>query len=109
MVVDLSPWAVKCINKKRRTFLRKGSDEVKGGHCMLAWPKVCRPPELVGLGFLDLQLFGYALRMRWLWLKRTDDSGPVWFCSALVNSDTLTVYYGVKQSQFTKPTPEPPH
>ena len=34
--------------------------------------------------------------------------GPVWFCSALVNSDTLTVYYGVKQSQFTKPTPEPP-
>ena len=34
--------------------------------------------------------------------------GPVWFCSALVNSDTLTAYYGVKQSQFTKPTPEPP-
>ena len=31
----------------------------------------------------------------------------VWFCSALVNSDTLTVYYGVKQSQFTKPTLEP--
>ena len=76
MVVDLSPWAVKCIDKKRRTFLRKGSDEVKGGHCMLAWPKVCRPPELGGLGFLDLQLFGYALRMRWLWLKRTDDSRP---------------------------------
>ena len=33
--------------------------------------------------------------------------GPVWFCSALVSSDTLTAYYGVKQSQFTKPTPEP--
>ena len=35
--------------------------------------------------------------------------GPVWFCNALVNSDILTVYYGVKQSQFTKPTPEPLH
>ena len=34
-------------------------------------------------------------------------SGPVWFCSALVNSNILTAYYGVKQSQFTKPTPEP--
>ena len=34
--------------------------------------------------------------------------GSVWFCSALVNSDTLIAYYGVKQSQFTKPTPEPP-
>ena len=33
--------------------------------------------------------------------------GSVWFCSALVNSDTLTVYYGVKQNQFTKQTPEP--
>jgi len=31
----------------------------------------------------------------------------VWFWSALVNSDTLTAYYGVKQSQFIKPTPEP--
>ena len=35
-------------------------------------------------------------------------SCPVCFGSALVNSDTLTDYYGVKQSQFTKPTPEPP-
>ena len=25
----------------------------------------------------------------------------------LINSDILTVNYGVKQSQFTKPTPEP--
>ena len=28
-------------------------------------------------------------------------------CSVLVNSNTLTVNYGVKQSQFTKPTSEP--
>ena len=40
-------------------------------------------------------------------LARIGDDDPVWFCSALVNSDTLTVYYGIKQSQFTKLTPEP--
>ena len=69
MVVDISPWAIKCIDKKRRAFLWKGTEDVKVGHC-------CRPPELGGLGFLDLQLFGYALRMRWLWLSRTDDNRP---------------------------------
>ena len=28
-------------------------------------------------------------------------------CSVLVNSDTLTANYGVKQRQFIKPTSEP--
>jgi len=31
---------------------------------------------LGGLGIIDLQHFGYALRMRWLWLKRTEDARP---------------------------------
>ena len=34
--------------------------------------------------------------------------GSCYICSMLVNSVTLTVNYGVKQSQFTKPTSEPP-
>jgi hypothetical protein len=28
------------------------------------------------LGIIDLEIFGYALRMRWLWLRRTDDERP---------------------------------
>ena len=32
--------------------------------------------ELVGLGIMDLNLFGYALRMRWLWFKKTDAARP---------------------------------
>ena len=76
MVVDLSPWAIKQIDKRRRAFLWNGSDDAKGGSCMLAWPKVCRPPELGGLGFLDLKLFSYTLRMRWLWMKRTEENRP---------------------------------
>jgi len=39
---------------------------------MVAWPTVCRPVELGGLGVTDLRLAGYVLQTRWLWLQRTD-------------------------------------
>jgi len=76
MANALPPWVIKCIDKHCRAFLWTGSDSAKLGNCLLAWSKVCRPPDLGGLGFLDLELFGYALRMRWLWFKRTDPSRP---------------------------------
>ena len=62
MVISLSPWVIKCIDKRRRAFLWAGSDSVSGGKCLLAWPKVCRPSELGGLGFLDLNIFALAMR-----------------------------------------------
>jgi len=74
MAVKISPWVIKCIDSYRRGFLWSGAESAKGGHCRLAWQAVCRPTELGGLGIVDLQHFRYALRMRWLWLKRTDDS-----------------------------------
>jgi hypothetical protein len=37
---------------------------------------VCQPPDLGGLGILDLNCFGFALRLKWLWLRRTDTSRP---------------------------------
>lgn len=37
----------------------------------MAWPHVCRPPALGGLGILDLRFFRFALRLRWAWLSRT--------------------------------------
>lgn len=43
MVVDISPWAIKCIDKKRRAFLWKGSDEVKGGTACLLGQKFGSP------------------------------------------------------------------
>ena len=46
----------------------------KGDIVFLAWPRVSRPPDLGGLGIVDLQCFGYALRMRWLWQRRADDA-----------------------------------
>lgn len=48
----------------------------KGGHCLIAWPKVCHSKELGGLGISDLKSLGYALRVCWPWLKKVDPNKP---------------------------------
>jgi hypothetical protein len=42
----------------------------------VAWGRVCRPVELKGLGIFSLKEMGWALRMRWLWLAKTDPGKP---------------------------------
>jgi hypothetical protein len=67
-----SPWIYKEIDKLRRAFIWTGSDTTNGGQCKVAWSRVARPQELGRLGVLDLMMIGYALRLRWSWLARTD-------------------------------------
>jgi hypothetical protein len=76
IATTISPWVIRMIDKRRRAFLWKGTAVVSGDQCKLAWPRVCRPTELGGLGFPNLELMGYALRLRWLWLRRTDAAKP---------------------------------
>ena len=76
LAIEISPWVIKCIDKLRRSFLWNGGASAKGGCCAIAWHKVCWLPELGGLGIINLELFGYALRLRWLWLQKTDTSRP---------------------------------
>jgi hypothetical protein len=76
MAIDLPSWALKAIDKIRRGFLWKGRKEVKGGHCLIAWSMVTRPPELGGLGISHLQNLGWALRMTWLWMQKTEPDRP---------------------------------
>jgi len=76
IALDLPPWCLKAVEKFCRNFLWRGRKEINGGHCLITWPKVSRPKELGGLGILDLQKFGWALRMRWLWLGKTDPNKP---------------------------------
>jgi len=72
LALELPPSVLKAIDKIRRAFLWKGRKDVKGGHCMLAWPKVTRLVFLGGLGISDLQKLGWALKLRWLWLQKTE-------------------------------------
>lgn len=76
MALELPPWAIKAVDKIRRGYLWRGRKEANGGHCLIAWPKVTRPKELGGLGISDLRALGWALRVRWLWLKKTEPSKP---------------------------------
>ena len=72
LALELPPCVLKAIDKIRRGFLWKGRKDARGGHCLLAWPKVTRPICLGGHGISDLQKLGSALKLRWLWLQKTE-------------------------------------
>jgi hypothetical protein len=76
MAVDIPTCSLKAIDKIRKGFLWRGRKEVRGGHCLVAWGRVCRPLEIGGLGISSLKELGWALRMRWLWLSKTDPDKP---------------------------------
>ncbi|WVZ92280.1 hypothetical protein U9M48_038358 [Paspalum notatum var. saurae] len=75
-VFNLSKWAVKKIDRLCRSFLWKGSDDARGGHCLVNWRRVNRSKALGGLGIKDLQRFNRALRIKWLWTKWKDPDRP---------------------------------
>jgi hypothetical protein len=76
MAVDIPQWGLDAIDRITKGFLWRGRKEAKGGHCLLAWGKVCHPLQLGGLGISSLSELCWALRMRWLWLLKTDPSRP---------------------------------
>lgn len=71
IAVQCPKWVYKAIAKILRGFMWKGHNDMQGGHCVVSWARVCRPRELGGLGIHNLEMLGWALQMRWLWLKKT--------------------------------------
>jgi len=92
MALDLPTWALKAIDKIRRGFLWKERKDIKGGHCLLAWSKVTRPEALGGLGISQLQQLNWALRMRWLWLHKTEPSKPWAFLPIQVHQSVKSLF-----------------
>jgi hypothetical protein len=48
MSLDIPAKTVSSIEKIIRGFLWKGRKDVRGGHCLVAWDKVCAPKEWGG-------------------------------------------------------------
>jgi hypothetical protein len=86
MALDMPNWMHKEIDKIRRSYLWRGRKEAKGGHCLVAWPKVTRPKER-GVGIADLKVLGMALRVKWKWLQRIGPEKPLGVSTPVVESD----------------------
>nr|AAM00982.1 Hypothetical protein with similarity to putative retroelement [Oryza sativa Japonica Group]ABB47219.2 retrotransposon protein, putative, LINE subclass [Oryza sativa Japonica Group] len=76
IAINPTKWVLKGTDKVRCGFLWQGVAEAKGGHCRLAWTKVCAPKQLGGLGIHNLDLLGVALSTKWLWSLRTAPDKP---------------------------------
>ena len=70
--MELEPWFFRAVDKLRRGFLWVGREDARGGNCLVAWPAVCQPECIGGLGFHNLRWLNAALRTWWLWLQKMD-------------------------------------
>ncbi|KAJ1283536.1 hypothetical protein BS78_03G135900 [Paspalum vaginatum] len=90
--LEFPPWTVRAVDKLRRGLLWKGRKAVNGGHCPVAWPSVCLPRDLGGLGIHNLTTLGWALRMRWLWLCKTQPDKPWAMFPVAVHGNVLALF-----------------
>jgi hypothetical protein len=58
----------------------------------VAWGRVCRPLEIDGLGISSFKELGWALRMRWLWLSKTDLDKP-WSSLPMQISNKIKAFF----------------
>ena len=92
LVEDPPVWVVEEIDRWCRAFFWAGKERVNGGQCLVAWDTICKPYEFGGLGVKDLRLQGLALRVRWEWLRRTDQSMPWQGLPAMSNDMACAVF-----------------
>jgi hypothetical protein len=59
----------KDLDKIRHDFFWSGMQQLQGGKCKVNWSRVYWPMHRDGLGILNLDCFGWALHLRWLWFQ----------------------------------------
>jgi hypothetical protein len=91
--LGLPPWLLKALRKLMTAFLWTGTDVVQGGKCLVAWKRVQRPLHLGGLGVLDINLLGTALRARWLWLRYMEPGRPWASMSSAEDKQTTAFFF----------------
>jgi hypothetical protein len=76
----------KYMDKLWRRFLWAKNQQLQGGKCKVNWARVYQPLKFGGLGITDLERFGRALRLRWLWCQWKQSDKP-WCNSELPIND----------------------
>jgi hypothetical protein len=90
-------WLLEEINKWMRAFFWAGKDEVHGGQCLVAWRSICKTKEFGGLGVKDLRLQGLAPRVRWHWLRHTDQERPWQGLPGLNDPEAVGVFQSLER------------
>jgi hypothetical protein len=78
------------------------SQNVKGVHCQVAWGRVCRPRKLGGLGISNLRDLTWALKIRWLWLAKTEPEHPWASLAIQVLSKRKDLFSVARQTEIGK-------
>jgi hypothetical protein len=97
-IFKMKKWAISKIDKFQRSFLWKGHDvgNVTRGHYLVNWQTCTRPKRQGGLGIKDLDTFGRALWLRWLWYN-SDTKEKSW-------KNLLKVTYPIDRQFFFSST-----
>jgi hypothetical protein len=92
-VLPLPKGIFKAILKVEHAYIWAASDKVSGGKCKVKWDVVCASKNTGGLGVLDLENFGRALRLRWPWYEWTDPERAWVGLGNPCNNDDTDIFY----------------
>ena len=70
----LPRFVIQKIDKIQRSFVWRGFEECKSGHCRVQWSSICRPKQFGGLGVINLKVFSRILLEKWWWKLYTNVS-----------------------------------
>lgn len=94
-VFEFPVWLRERIERYLRGWLWRGDLCCGGGSCLVRWTTICSPKEFGGLGVLDLDKFGRALRLRWEWLRWARPDKPWAAVSSPLNDYDLCLFAAV--------------